>query len=46
MQNLSTLIYSSARKGIDPSLNALSALMFISLLVLLLIVNRRTAENN
>ena len=32
------------RKGIKPSLNALSALMFVSLLVLLLIVNRRTAE--
>lgn len=46
VQNLSTLIYSAARKGIEPSLNALSALMFISLLVLLLIVNRRTAENN
>jgi len=46
VQNLSTLIYSAARKGIEPSLNALSALMFISLLVLLLIVNRRTAESN
>ena len=44
VQNLSTLIYSAARKGIKPSLNALSALMFVSLLVLLLIVNRRTAE--
>ena len=46
VQNLSTLIYSSARKGIDPSLNALSALMFVALLVLLLIVNRRTTDNN
>ena len=46
VQNLSPLIYSSARKGIDPSLNALSALMFGALLVLLLIVNRRTADNN
>ena len=46
VQNLSTLIYSSARKGIDPSLNALSALMFVALLVLLLIVNRRTASND
>ena len=45
VQNLSTLIYSAARKGIEPSLNALSALMFVSLLVLLLIVNRRTAES-
>ena len=45
VQNLSTLIYSSARKGIDPSLNALSALMFVALLILLLIVNRRTKDN-
>jgi len=46
VQNLSTLIYSAARKGIEPSLNALSALMFVALLILLLIVNRRTAESN
>ena len=45
VQNLSTLIYSAARRGIEPSLNALSALMFVALLVLLLVVNRRTAEN-
>ena len=45
VQNLSTLIYSKARIGIDPTLNALSALMFVALLVLLIIVNRRTAEN-
>ena len=46
VQNLSTLIYSQARKGIKPTLNALSALMFVTLLVLLLIVNRRTADNH
>ena len=45
VQNLSTLIYSKARIGIEPSLNALSALMFIALLILRIIVNRRTAEN-
>ena len=45
VQNLSTLIYSATRRGIEPTLNALSALMFVSLLVLLLIVNKRTAEN-
>ena len=45
VQNLSTLIYSKARIGIEPSLNALSALMFVALLILLLIVNRRTKEN-
>ena len=44
VQNLSTLIYSEARKGIKPTMNALSALMFVALLVLLLVVNRRTAE--
>jgi ABC-type spermidine/putrescine transport system, permease component II len=41
VQNLSTLIYSKARIGIEPTLNALSALMFVSLLVLLIAVNRR-----
>ena len=46
VQNLSTLIYSQARKGIEPTMNALSALMFIALLILLLIVNRRTATDN
>jgi spermidine/putrescine transport system permease protein len=46
VQNLSTLIYSQARKGIKPTMNALSALMFVSLLVLLLVVNRRTANDN
>ncbi|MBE5787229.1 MAG: ABC transporter permease [Clostridiales bacterium] len=42
VQNLSTLIYSQARKGIKPTMNALSALMFIALLILLLVVNRRS----
>ncbi|MBR0408862.1 MAG: ABC transporter permease [Clostridia bacterium] len=44
VQNLSTLIYSQARKGIKPTMNALSALMFVALLLLLLLVNKRTAE--
>ncbi|MEA5014882.1 MAG: ABC transporter permease [Candidatus Limiplasma sp.] len=44
VQNLSTLIYSKARIGIEPTLNALSALMFLALLVLLLIVNRRSSK--
>ncbi|MBE5777923.1 MAG: ABC transporter permease [Clostridiales bacterium] len=45
VQNLSTLIYSKARIGIDPTLYALSTIMFVALLVLLIIVNRRTAES-
>lgn len=44
VQNLSTLIYSEARKGIKPTMNALSALMFVALLVLLLAVNRRVSK--
>ncbi len=44
VQNLSTLIYSQARKGIKPTMNALSALMFVALLVLLLLVNKRTGS--
>jgi spermidine/putrescine transport system permease protein len=46
VQNLSTLIYSEARKGIKPTMNALSALMFVALLVLLLAVNRRASLAN
>ena len=46
VQNLSTLIYSEARKGIKPTMNALSALMFITLLVLLLTVNHRASNTN
>lgn len=45
VQNLSTLIYSEARKGIKPTMNALSALMFVALLILLLVINRRTADH-
>lgn len=39
--NLSIEIYSMARKGINPSINALSTLMFITVLILLLVVNRK-----
>jgi len=44
VQNLSTLIYSEARKGIKPTMNALSALMFVALLILLLAINRRATK--
>ncbi len=46
VQNLSTLIYSKARIGIEPTLNALSALMFLALLILLLTINRRTGHTD
>lgn len=39
IQNLSTYIYSMARVGINPMINALSAIMFVVVITLLLIVN-------
>lgn len=42
VQNLSTLIYSATKLGITPVYYALSSMMFIVLLGLLLIVNRRS----
>ena len=41
-QNLSMIVYSAARRGVEPTMYALSTLMFVSILALLLIVNRRT----
>ncbi len=38
-QNLSIYIYSLARRGINPKINALSALMFVTVMSLLLTVN-------
>jgi len=41
-QNLAMVVYSAARRGVEPTMYALSALMFLCILVLLLIVNRRS----
>lgn len=51
VNNLSVLIYSMARRGINPKINALSSLMFIAVLILLYVVNKRDVvlskfENN
>lgn len=43
--NLSIEIYSMARRGIKPEINALSTLMFLTVLALLLIVNRKQNSN-
>ena len=43
-QNLSIYIYSMARKGISPKINALSTLMFMAVLTLLLIVNFKSVR--
>ncbi len=42
VQNLSITIYSFAKKGIKPEINALSAIMFVTVLVLLIVINKRT----
>lgn len=41
VSNLSIEIYSMARRGISPEINALSTLMFIAVLALLLIANKK-----
>ncbi|MDK2866477.1 MAG: spermidine/putrescine transport system permease protein [Clostridiales bacterium] len=42
--NLSIAIYSMARRGIKPEINALSTLMFITILILLIAINKRTSN--
>ena len=44
LPNLSIYIYSMAKKGIKPEINALSAIMFVVVIVLLIIVNKRSPE--
>ncbi len=46
VNNLSIVIYGMARRGISPKINALSTLMFISVLLLLIIVNMRMSKDN
>ncbi|MCY6483395.1 ABC transporter permease [Clostridium aestuarii] len=41
VSNLSITIYSMARRGINPKINALSTLMFLVVLILLIIINIR-----
>ncbi|NTV91398.1 MAG: ABC transporter permease [Clostridiales bacterium] len=46
VSNLSITIYSMARRGINPKINAVSTLLFIVVLLLLLAINRRTSGGN
>lgn len=43
VSNLSMEIFAMARRGIKPEINALSTLMFVTVLILLLVVNRKSA---
>lgn len=44
INTLSTKIYTEVRKGIKPEIYALSTLMFVTVLIILIFVNRRSAE--
>lgn len=46
VNNLSILIYSMARRGIHPTINALSTILFAAVFLLLLSVNKRIAKDN
>lgn len=46
VSNLSITIYTMTRRGVKPEINALSTIMFLSVLILLLIVNNRLNKNN
>lgn len=46
MDTLSTKIYAEVRKGIKPEIYALSTIMFVVVMVMLIIVNRKNAKKN
>ena len=45
-QNLSMIVYSSARKGVEPTMYALSTCIFVVVLALLLITNLKPAQKD
>ena len=42
ISTLSVLIYAMARKNVSPTINALSTIMFVSVMIMLIIVNKRS----
>lgn len=46
VSNLSITIYTMTRRGIKPEINAISTVLFLSILILLLIINRRLEKPN
>lgn len=45
VQTLSMVVYSMTKKRVTPSINALSTIMFVSVLILLLIINKRQSKD-
>ncbi|MDR3200174.1 MAG: ABC transporter permease subunit, partial [Spirochaetales bacterium] len=43
VNNLSIVVYSMARRGINPKINAVSTLLFLTVFILLVIINKRDA---
>ena len=46
VSTLSITVYSMARRGINPKINAISTLLFLTVLLLLIIVNIRMSGNH
>ncbi|MDN5277294.1 MAG: spermidine/putrescine transport system permease protein [Clostridiales bacterium] len=46
VSNIAIYVYSMARRGVNPKINALSTIMFVTVLALLLIVNKRMNKDN
>ena len=44
VSNLSIVVYSMARRGVKPTINALSTLMFLAVVILLFIINKKSGE--
>lgn len=45
VSNLSIYVYSMAKRGLNPKINALSTIMFIVVICLLFVVNKRTSKD-
>ena len=46
VNNLSIYIYSSVKRGLNPMYNALSTVVFIFVMIIILVINRRTESKN
>lgn len=46
VSNLSMTIYSMARRGLSPKINALSTILFVSVMILLVIINVRSSRQS
>ncbi len=45
VSNLSIYVYSMAKRGINPKINALSTIMFVVVLLLLILINKRSSRD-